>query len=146
MPDRSSSSAHTTSRAPRAPTASWLTAMRADVDLTLDARRVLVEIPVGFTEMLAACARARHALAACDARIFTTYLARGYRAVDFSLDRASGKGAYLLEAPTRAASDCSARLQPSVEPTSITPAAKASVRPPSTCRWMWKTVWPASAL
>ena len=32
----------------------WLGSERADVDLSLDARRLLVEIPMGFTEMLSA--------------------------------------------------------------------------------------------
>jgi chorismate synthase len=70
-----------------------------DVNLTLVARRILVEIPVGFTEMLASAPdRAMHWRLATR-EIFTTYFARGYRAVDFSLDRANSKGAYLLEAP-----------------------------------------------
>lgn len=68
----------------------------ADVDLALDARRLLVEIPMGFTEMLS-----RAPALALDWRlatrgIFTTYFGRGYRAVEFLLDRPARKGAYLL--------------------------------------------------
>ena len=68
----------------------------ADVDLSLDARRVTVEIPVGFTEMLANHAELALAWRLQTREIFTTYFARGYRAVDFSLDRAARRGAYLL--------------------------------------------------
>ena len=66
------------------------------VDLALEVKRLTVEIPVAFTEMLS-----RRPDLALDWRmrtreIFTTYFARGFRVVDFSLDRAAGKGAYLL--------------------------------------------------
>ncbi len=74
----------------------------ADVDLALDARRLRVEIPVGFTEMLAAEPELAMRWRVATREIFTTYFARGYRAVDFSLDRENGKGAYLLEAPAQA--------------------------------------------
>lgn len=68
----------------------------ADVRLDLDARRVVVEIPMGFTEMLARAPELALAWRMATRLIFTTYFARGYRAVDFLLDRAARKGAYLL--------------------------------------------------
>lgn len=68
----------------------------ADVDLTLEARRVLVEIPMGFTEMLSKAPERALAWRMATREIFTTYFGRGYRAVEFFLDRASRKGAYLL--------------------------------------------------
>jgi predicted GNAT superfamily acetyltransferase len=67
------------------------------VDHTAAARRVWVEIPVGFTDMQ------RHAPdLALEWRlhtreIFERYFSRGYRAVDFELDQ--GRGRYLLNAP-----------------------------------------------
>ena len=88
-----------------------------DVDLSLDARRVTVKIPAGFTGMLARQPELALAWRMRTREIFTTYFARGYRAVDFSLDRAARTGAYLL---TR-------------YPNS-TPAASASSAPPSRCR------------
>ena len=55
-----------------------------------------MEIPVGFTEMQLQ----NHALALewrmATRAIFTSYFANGYRAVDFSLDRATGRGKYLI--------------------------------------------------
>ena len=68
----------------------------ADVDLSLDARRIIVEIPVGFTSMLSNNAALALAWRLRTREIFTTYFGRGYRAVDFSLDRAARTGAYLL--------------------------------------------------
>ncbi len=66
-------------------------------DLDVEARRVLVEIPVGFTEMLErdACARAASG-GWRRAPIFQHYFSRGYRAVDFFLEREAGRGQYLL--------------------------------------------------
>jgi predicted GNAT superfamily acetyltransferase len=67
-----------------------------DVDLSMDARRLLVDIPIGFTEMLSGDAELALAWRICTRAIFTTYFERGYRAVDFRLDRPSRKGTYLL--------------------------------------------------
>ena len=67
-----------------------------DVDLTLASPRVAVEIPTGFTEMLAQVPDLAMEWRMATREIFTTYFARGYRAVDFMLDRPSRKGAYLL--------------------------------------------------
>jgi predicted GNAT superfamily acetyltransferase len=65
-------------------------------DLSVDARRMLVEIPMGFADM-----QAQEPQLALDWRmstraIFQTYLARGYRVVDFFLSRESQRGHYLL--------------------------------------------------
>jgi len=68
----------------------------ADMDLSLDARRIIVEIPVGFTAMLSNNAPLALAWRLRTREIFTTYFGRGYRTVDFSLDRAARTGAYLL--------------------------------------------------
>jgi predicted GNAT superfamily acetyltransferase len=67
-----------------------------DVDLSLTDRRIVVEIPTGFTEMLAQAPDAAMRWRLATREIFTTYFGRGYRAVDFTLDRGAGRGAYLL--------------------------------------------------
>jgi predicted GNAT superfamily acetyltransferase len=72
----------------------WLESV--DVDLSLDARRLSVEIPMGFTEMLARNPELALAWRICTRAIFTTYFDRGYRAVEFFLDRDARKGSYLL--------------------------------------------------
>ena len=65
-------------------------------DLSLTDRRLLVEIPTGFSDM-----QQRDPGLALDwrlatRRIFQHYLGRGYRVVDFFLSRAAGRGQYLL--------------------------------------------------
>jgi predicted GNAT superfamily acetyltransferase len=65
-------------------------------NLSLDDRRVLVEIPTGFSEMLE-----RDPSLALDWRmstreIFESYFARGYRVVDFLLSREARRGRYLI--------------------------------------------------
>jgi predicted GNAT superfamily acetyltransferase len=77
-----------------APNGEWLESV--DVDLSLDARRLLVRIPMGFTEMLARNPELALAWRVCTRAIFTTYFDRGYKAVDFMLDRNAGRGTYLL--------------------------------------------------
>jgi predicted GNAT superfamily acetyltransferase len=72
----------------------WLESV--DVDLSLEARRLLVDIPMGFTEMLAISPELALAWRICTRAIFTTYFERGYRAVDFTLDRPNRRGSYLL--------------------------------------------------
>jgi len=67
-----------------------------DVNLALTDRRVLVEIPVGFTEMLAEAPDLAMHWRLATRELFTTYFGRGYRAVDFSLDRPKRKSTYLL--------------------------------------------------
>ena len=62
----------------------------------LEDRRVLVEIPVGFTEMQAQMPELALEWRMETRRIFQAYFARGYRAVDFFLSRESRRGQYLL--------------------------------------------------
>jgi predicted GNAT superfamily acetyltransferase len=68
----------------------------ADVDLSVDARRLTVQIPMGFTEMLSGAPELALRWRMATREIFTSYFARGYKAVEFFLDRDAGKGAYLL--------------------------------------------------
>jgi len=77
-----------------APAGEWRTC--ADVDLDLDAERLLVEIPMGFTQMLAGAPQIALDWRMATRRIFTTYFGRGYRAVEFFLNRDAASGAYLL--------------------------------------------------
>jgi predicted GNAT superfamily acetyltransferase len=67
-----------------------------NADLSIDAPKVTVDIPMGFTEMLSRAPDLALAWRMSTRLIFTTYFSRGYRAVDFALDRAARKGAYLL--------------------------------------------------
>ena len=77
-----------------APAGEWLEC--AGVDLALDSRRLVVEIPMGFTDMLSRAPALALAWRMATREIFTTYFARGYRAVEFFLDRSARKGTYLL--------------------------------------------------
>lgn len=68
----------------------------ASIDLALGDRRVWIEIPTGFTEM-----QQRDPERALQWRMdvrqaFETYFGKGYRAVDFVLQREAGFGRYLL--------------------------------------------------
>jgi predicted GNAT superfamily acetyltransferase len=65
-------------------------------DLSIDARRVLVEIPVGFSEMLNRDPGLAHEWRMCTREVLQAYFSRGYRAVDFFLAREAGRGQYLL--------------------------------------------------
>jgi predicted GNAT superfamily acetyltransferase len=76
------------------PSGQWLAC--ESYDLNRSDRRLWVEIPVGFTEMQAHDAPLALEWRMATRAIFTTYFARGYRAVDFLLDRAIGRGRYLL--------------------------------------------------
>jgi predicted GNAT superfamily acetyltransferase len=67
-----------------------------DHDLSLDAPRLVVTIPTGFTEMQQRDLPMARAWRAATRDIFTTYLARGYEVVDFLLDRPRLRGTYLL--------------------------------------------------
>lgn len=64
--------------------------------LDLGERRLLVEIPVGFTEMQADDPELALAWRLATRRIFQTYFPRGYRAVDFFLSREARRGHYLM--------------------------------------------------
>ena len=68
----------------------------ASVALDLEARRISVEIPMGFTDMLSQAPELALEWRMTTREIFTTYFARGYRAMEFFLDRAGRKGTYLL--------------------------------------------------
>jgi len=65
--------------------------------LELDARRVLVSIPAGFTEMQRSDASGALAWRLAVREVFRGYFARGYRVVDFWADPDGGR--YLLEVP-----------------------------------------------
>jgi len=65
-------------------------------DVSLDAPRLLVEIPVGFSAMLVEDPALALEWRLATRRIFEHYLARNYRVVDFFLSRESGRGHYLL--------------------------------------------------
>ncbi len=84
---------------PSRQTGEWLAPATGQLDL--DDRRVLVEIPVGFTEMQARSPEAALEWRMETRRIFQAYFARGYRAVDFFLSCESGRGHYLLARPLK---------------------------------------------
>jgi predicted GNAT superfamily acetyltransferase len=65
-------------------------------DLTLDATRLLVEIPTDFAEMLVGEPDLALVWRLHTREIFQTYFERGYRVVDFFLSREAGRGHYLL--------------------------------------------------
>jgi len=67
------------------------------IDLEIDESRVAVEIPMGLTEMLVKAPDLALDWRMDTRRIFTTYCGRGFRAVEFLLDRAGRRGTYLLE-------------------------------------------------
>ena len=72
----------------------WL---RSDgVDLDLEARRVVVPVPGAFTAMQQDALELAQAWRLATRAAFTAYFSRGYRAVDFYLDREHGHGQYLL--------------------------------------------------
>ena len=79
---------------PCVPGSPWLRPGASNLDV--DARRVLVEIPVGFSEMLVRDADLALAWRLHTREIFQTYFNRRYRAVDFFLSREAGRGQYLL--------------------------------------------------
>jgi predicted GNAT superfamily acetyltransferase len=60
------------------------------------AERLLVEIPIGFTEMLLLDGGLALEWRMATRAIFKTYFARGYRVVDFFLSRDAARGQYLL--------------------------------------------------
>lgn len=68
-------------------------------DLSLSDRRLLVEIPMGFSEMQAQDPALALEWRMSTRSIFQAYFQRGYRAVDFFLNRAAARGHYLLAPP-----------------------------------------------
>jgi predicted GNAT superfamily acetyltransferase len=73
---------------------SWLAPGPAD--LTLDAPRLLVEIPVGVAELQLQDPALALEWRLATRAIFQHYFSRGYRVVDFFLSRPTGRGHYLL--------------------------------------------------
>ena len=65
-------------------------------DLSFDARRLLVEIPVGVAELQLEDPALALEWRLATRAIFQHYFARDYRVVDFFLSRQSGRGHYLL--------------------------------------------------
>jgi predicted GNAT superfamily acetyltransferase len=65
-------------------------------DLAIDARRLWVEVPMSFTEMQQEAPELALEWRHHTREMFETYFGRGYRAVDFELQRESGRGRYLL--------------------------------------------------
>jgi predicted GNAT superfamily acetyltransferase len=68
----------------------------ADVVVDAETPTVLVDIPVGFTEMLAKVPDLALEWRLATRRVFTAYFERGYKAIGFAFDRPAGKGTYLL--------------------------------------------------
>ena len=66
------------------------------IDLTVKARRLWIEIPMGFTEMQQESPERALQWRLHVRQMFQEYFAKGYRAVDFVLQRESGLGRYLL--------------------------------------------------
>ena len=66
------------------------------IDLTIRDRRLWIEIPTGFTEMQQRAPDRALAWRMDLRQMFEEYLAKGYRAVDFVLQREAGFGRYLL--------------------------------------------------
>lgn len=73
---------------------SWLEPVEGD--LSRDDRRLLVEIPTGFSDIQRDAPDLALAWRLSTRRIFQEYLGRGYRVVDFFLAREAGRGQYLL--------------------------------------------------
>jgi chorismate synthase len=76
------------------PAGTWLA--NADLFLARDERRLVLEIPMGFTEMQREAPELALEWRMQTRELFETYFARGYRVVDFFLDRGQGCGRYLL--------------------------------------------------
>jgi predicted GNAT superfamily acetyltransferase len=66
------------------------------IDLTRDDRRVWIEIPTGFTDMQQQVPERALKWRMDVRQMFEAYFGRGYRAVDFVLQRDAGFGRYLL--------------------------------------------------
>ena len=79
---------------PSRPAAHWLAPGPAD--LALDGPRLLVEIPIGYSEMQIQNPPLALEWRMATRAIFQHYFSRGYRGVDFFLSRDAGRGHYLL--------------------------------------------------
>jgi predicted GNAT superfamily acetyltransferase len=73
----------------------------ADLDLHASGTQLAVEIPMGFGEMQEKDPARALAWRMATRQMFTTYFQRGYRAVDFLIDRPNGLGRYVLELSRR---------------------------------------------
>ena len=73
---------------------SWREAVA--IDVTRDDRRVWIEIPTGFTDMQQQAPERALKWRLDVRRMFEAYFGKGYRAVDFVLQRDAGFGRYLL--------------------------------------------------
>lgn len=76
------------------PASDWLA--NAEVHLELDAPRLVLEIPTGFTDMQREAPDLALEWRMQTREIFERHFHRGYRVVDFFLDRENGRGRYLL--------------------------------------------------
>ena len=76
------------------PAQAWLA--NSDVHLARDERRLTLEIPMGFTDMQRDAPELALEWRMQTREIFETYFTRGYRVVDFYLDRPRHRGRYLL--------------------------------------------------
>jgi predicted GNAT superfamily acetyltransferase len=76
------------------PADGWLA--NAEVHLAREERRLLLEIPTGFTDMQRETPDLALEWRMQTREIFETYFGRGYRVVDFFLDRPQRRGRYLL--------------------------------------------------
>jgi predicted GNAT superfamily acetyltransferase len=85
---------------PSAAGAAWRAPGAAD--LGVGERRLLVEIPVGFTELQRQDPELALAWRLHTREVFQSCFGRGYRAVDFFLSRDAGRGHYLLADAARA--------------------------------------------
>jgi predicted GNAT superfamily acetyltransferase len=65
-------------------------------DFTIEGRRLWVEVPLGFTDIQREAPELALEWRLHTRAIFETYFGRGYRAVDFELQREAGRGRYLL--------------------------------------------------
>lgn len=76
------------------PARAWLANTRVHLDR--DDRRLTLEIPMGFTDMQREAPELALEWRMQTREIFETYFRKGYRVVDFHLDRAHHRGRYLL--------------------------------------------------
>jgi len=79
------------------PAQKWLA--NSDLFLARDERRLVLEIPMGFTEMQREAPELALEWRMQTREIFETYFGKGYRVVDFHLDRAHQRGRYVLAKP-----------------------------------------------
>ena len=76
------------------PSGEWVRC--GSVDLVKSERELAVEIPSEFNSMLSGNPELAREWRTATREIFTTYLAKGYRVMDFSLAKETNRGRYLL--------------------------------------------------